>query len=640
MAIVSGDVNVTVRIDGAGDGAKFTDTSTESIKRLGAEATTLEKKISELTERATAFKELGLGASPTAQQNAKSAIALIERQTTALQTELAELHKLGAAQGPLGQMRQLELRDLEKKREHMMRLGATTSETVAQSKALSTTFAEGIKPVNAVREGFEKLRSNFMFVAGAIGAVVTVATTLWALLSGGENPIPQFIVDTEKAAAAEYELAKQLMQTVAASEKAAIKIDAVRVSTLRLAAANAAAAGDQKRQAELLRSAGVVEATATAADTQKSIDEMFARRQALNKAEQEAIAREKSLRAQATSAFGLANLPGPQDMEARGRAHAAAVNASVAAELASVQAKAARAESESITTQLAAQNDALKAQRDAIAAAADTTITLDETLVMPKAPGDGGGGRKDPRAELRAALLRGDQRAIDAAFSGSAKGLSAANDNTLEWTLTQADAIAKSAEQVQAYSDALERLEAGNQIRDFAVALNEALPGMGAFNVALSQLADTWAKWGEGSLTTRDAVIGSLGAIAKAGAQQIKDERLRAGVLSIIELGLGFANLANPPIAAGHFTASAILGGVALFGSGSGSSRGAGGGSGGAAGTPRPVRLGGEMLGQRAVHVTIQNYYGGRSEQEAGADFTRLVRRVDGTGHERGREAA
>jgi hypothetical protein len=191
------------------------------------------------------------------------------------------------------------------------------------------------------------------------------------------------------------------------------------------------------------------------------------------------------------------------------------------------------------------------------------------------------------------------------------------------------------------------RLIAGNDnamgasIRDFSLALSEAIPGMGEFNGALSQIAETWSQWGAGSKSTRDAVVGSLGAIAKAGAAQIKDERARAGVLSIIELGLGFAAIAsqNYPAAAAHFTASAILGSTAIFGGASGGSKG--GGRGGGNQQQRPAQIGGETLGSGGVRVVIQgNYYGGRSEQEAGSDFARLTRRPQGTGFERGRDAA
>lgn len=177
--------------------------------------------------------------------------------------------------------------------------------------------------------------------------------------------------------------------------------------------------------------------------------------------------------------------------------------------------------------------------------------------------------------------------------------------------------------------------DAAKDVRDFTAALSEALPGMGAFSDALNRVASVWSKWGSEGFKTKDAIVGSLGAIATAGAEQIKNERLRAGVLSIIELGLGFANIENPPVAAAHFAAAATLGGVALFGGSSGKSGGRGAST--SSGAGRAQRLQGEMLGQRAVGVTIYgNYYAfGKGDQEAASDVQRLTHRADGTGFER-----
>lgn len=495
------------------------------------------------------------------------------------------------------------------------------------------------KSIDGLRNGFEMLRANFGFIAGAIGGVIAVATTLWELLGAG-SPIPQFIVDTEKASIAEYEFAKQLYQTVEASQKAAIGIDSVRSATLKLAAANATAAGDQKRAADLLRSAGVVEANAQVVETEKSINDIFERRQKLVAAATAAENRAKQLRGDATRAEFAGNQAGRAgDIELASRGLSASIVAKTSAALAEAEAAAARKEALSLSEQLGVQNEAIKAQKEALTRAADTTIVLDELLVMPEASKPG--GAPDKQAALRKALLSGDQKAIDAAFKGAGSGGLAANDNQLDESLRATDALAKSSEQVINYVNALEQLQAGNFVRDFSLALSEALPGMGEFNGALSQIAETWSQWGAGSKSTRDAVVGSLGAIAKAGAAQIKDERARAGVLSIIELGLGFAAIAsqNYPAAAAHFTASAILGSTAIFGGASGGSNG--GGRGGGNQQTRPAQIGGETLGSGGVRVVIQgNYYGGRSEQEAGSDFARLTRRPQGTGFERGRDAA
>lgn len=250
-------------------------------------------------------------------------------------------------------------------------------------------------------------------------------------------------------------------------------------------------------------------------------------------------------------------------------------------------------------------------------------------------PGGGGGsggrstGAVDPRAALRAAFLSGDQAAIDAAFArDSGKGL-AANDNQLVGALTQGDAQAKSAQQVADYSEALNRADLAGNIRDFTAALGEAMPGMSDFSAALAQIGDIWAKWAETGKNTKAAVVGSLAAIAVAGAQQIKDERARAGVLAIIETGLGFANLENPAIAAGHFTAAAVLGGVALFGAGGSARRSGGGSAASAASSIRPVN---DNTGVAPVQLNINAPWFGPSPQEAAAGLAAFLGSANGTG--------
>lgn len=152
---------------------------------------------------------------------------------------------------------------------------------------------------------------------------------------------------------------------------------------------------------------------------------------------------------------------------------------------------------------------------------------------------------------------------------------------------------------------------------------------MSDFSAALAQIGDIWAKWAETGKNTKAAVVGSLAAIAVAGAQQIKDERARAGVLAIIETGLGFANLENPAIAAGHFTAAAVLGGVALFGAGGSARRSGGGSAASAASSIRPVN---DNTGVAPVQLNINAPWFGPSPQEAAAGLAAFLGSANGTG--------
>lgn len=486
---------------------------------------------------------------------------------------------------------------VEKLKQEVGAAGTAAGKSAQSTKSLADSvagFKDGLRPLDGVRSGFEMLRSNLLgfptAIAGAVGGLVAMAEKLVDMGSASERL-------REKA------------QDYAA-----------------------AIAGARKDLEELARLNGHIAATPgpLGADAGDRFSELTDKLSTLKDALREA------------------------------QAPAAALNELTGGMVASLtESDAQYLRIAKITNEIRETEALIKGLRDGsyelilrqegalrriAGLAAGGLAGGAKGVKTPPAPRGGGGGfdaeaawrekvAAATRERERGGLSMGGFRALERNIESEVFGTDAANDNagtSRGRRRGNTGGIAASMEAINS--------RPAQEIAGFSAALVEALPGIGAFNVALSQLAETWTAWGEGSLTTRDAVIGSLGAIAKAGAQELKNERLRAGVLSIIELGLGFANLANPPVAAGHFTASAILGGVALFGSGSGSSRGAGGGAGGG-GTPRPVRLGGEMLGQRAVAITIQNYYGGRSEQEAGADFLRLTRRTDGTGFERGRAA-
>lgn len=173
-------------------------------------------------------------------------------------------------------------------------------------------------------------------------------------------------------------------------------------------------------------------------------------------------------------------------------------------------------------------------------------------------------------------------------------------------------------------------------IRDFTSALEGAVPSTSAFAGALEQVRSIWEAWGQGAQTTRQAVIGSLGAIAMASAQGIKGERERAGVLGAIYMGLGIAHVVTPGMqvqGAGEIAGGAMLIAAALTTPSSGS-RGRGGGRGSG-----PVRaMGGETMGGGApMVVNINAPWFGPSPQEAMAGLGGMLRATAGTGWEAGR---
>lgn len=178
-------------------------------------------------------------------------------------------------------------------------------------------------------------------------------------------------------------------------------------------------------------------------------------------------------------------------------------------------------------------------------------------------------------------------------------------------------------------------LEAMNtQLRSFQTTIGALSPMLGQFGSALGEISQIWTDWGEGGKDTAKAVVGSLGAIAKAGAAQIKNERLRAGVMSAIELGLGFGSLAvyDYGAAAAHFTASALLGAQAIFSGGSsGSSRGNG-----VTGKAAPPSVGGGSGGGNLTNITFVingSWIGTGGMQQTAAELRGLLNRYSGNGY-------
>lgn len=202
-----------------------------------------------------------------------------------------------------------------------------------------------------------------------------------------------------------------------------------------------------------------------------------------------------------------------------------------------------------------------------------------------------------------------------------------------------------------------------HDIRDFSAALSDSLPGMSEFSGALRDISSSWAdvaaandnaaevyqKYlnGEGDIEdvmkaradARQAeargAISSIGAIATAGAEQIKNERLRAGVLATIQLGLGTAMMfVNPAEAAGHFAAAAILGSVAIFGggSGSGSSRGGKSRSGSSRSVSRTLSDPAAAGGGWSINI-FGGWFGAGHPAETAAALHALSRRGAGSGY-------
>lgn len=126
---------------------------------------------------------------------------------------------------------------------------------------------------------------------------------------------------------------------------------------------------------------------------------------------------------------------------------------------------------------------------------------------------------------------------------------------------------AKAAEESARLAEQLERENLAGYVSNFS----EALQGLGdiqtpvfeAVTQSLSGITAQMEKFKGGQQTLTQAVIGSGAAIAAAVGKQVESVRVEAGIRALFETAMGFANLGNPAVATGHFTAAAMFGLVA-----------------------------------------------------------------------------
>lgn len=171
-----------------------------------------------------------------------------------------------------------------------------------------------------------------------------------------------------------------------------------------------------------------------------------------------------------------------------------------------------------------------------------------------------------------------------------------------------------------------ERLaKALNQVADATLLVAGVMPEYGA---ALSEIQEITDQVVAGKMALNEAIVAGAVAIAANAAHAVGGVRAEAAVRSAYEFGMGWATLDNPPISAGHFLASGLLGAVA----------GGAGGSGGAARTSvassaRSTRVStATQLGETPFQQNIYApWFGGL--QEGSAYLWEVYQRGAGTGY-------
>ena len=157
--------------------------------------------------------------------------------------------------------------------------------------------------------------------------------------------------------------------------------------------------------------------------------------------------------------------------------------------------------------------------------------------------------------------------------------------------------------------EAIERAMPADVVSQFATGI-ESLQAMsveafGEISTVLGQVQANLAKYKEGQQGLTASIVGSSGAIAGAVAKQVGGVKAEAAVRAVFETAMGFANLGNPALAAGHFTAAAMFGGLAtgLVKPAAGSGSSAGGQKAPAAPAAKSRDMGGSSSGGTVTNV-------------------------------------
>lgn len=533
--------------------------------------------------------------------------------------------------------------EVDKLNESSKKAGASATSLKDRMGALKSAAG----PVNVVREAFENLKSNMGLVGLAVGGVLSVLGTLYELLDTPRidstvekfNRLTASVNESTGALAGLVAEAAKLRGSLAGVDSEIAEIDAEvaeRQGRWEDAAAARERAGmirvddrikaDEEKLAESDKAANQAEGLVRKAREQKRevdaeayhLEQMIAMRAAQGLATQKQVEQLAAVRvAQATVIVNLEMAETAYD----GAARAAD---GYARKLVALDAKRA---------------------------------SLDEPAVAkPKKPTGGGGNAKENAKRYRDAWMQ-DPAFVSPDFVPPIVPDLGRDDAHFGRALKVDDQDKAQ----KATLASMRKRGMADEIRDFSASLSEALPGMQEFSGALGVISSSWAdvaaandnaadvyekfldkKATESELlkATKDArtaevrgIIASVGAGAMAAAESIKNERLRAGILATIHLGLGTALMFVPGAqqeAIGHLAGAAILGSVAIFG---------GSKSGGGSISGRSSRAVGRSLSDQggAGGAWTFNIFGGwfgtASPQETAASLYQLTRRGGGSGY-------
>jgi hypothetical protein len=125
--------------------------------------------------------------------------------------------------------------------------------------------------------------------------------------------------------------------------------------------------------------------------------------------------------------------------------------------------------------------------------------------------------------------------------------------------------VAEKAAKFRAAKEQWARDDIALPVIDFASALTSNLvPALSEVEAAMSKVSAIFEDFRNGQKSLTEALGAGATEIAAFAAKAIGGVKAEAAVRAAYELAMGFATLATPAISAGHFTAAAMLGAVAV----------------------------------------------------------------------------
>ena len=294
------------------------------------------------------------------------------------------------------------------------------------------------------------------------------------------------------------------------------------------------------------------------------------------------------------------------------------------------------ARTESRSKQLESQVDSLFEQKRLLTEIAEELpkVKFEPTVTEPVKPrGTGGARTREPDLEAAAQreidAIRAELDAMEVEWEFESD-LIAAEQKMLERQRKRADTAKQAARDAQEAAEeaALFKRQSDTEgIYSFIGALGQLVPELGAVEQAMQRVTAVFDMFRDGQISFAEAVAGSATEVAAAVARNVGGVKAEAAVRSAYHLAMGFGTLATPWISAGHFTAAAMLAGVAT-----GVIKTGGGGGGGASqsgGMGRPAReQASGASGGGGSGVTVNNYTL-RAGVVDGQSTTRAFRRAE-----------